>query len=454
MRAAVLLAACTALSTGCDSVFGLERGATEPVRVNVARRYLMNDAAFTSTFEDQPFTVEELPAVEAFTEAGEPLDVELTYPVSSIVIHRPVGERYRVVLRLAAADVPLELQSDLPELTFREEVPRRRTAARSASFTDLHGTVTPSGSVHLSTTGVLERIDLGVAGPYVARPAYMLDSTLGDRAYFTRFGMLGSANTITQLAEVDIRMSVGANLRDVVLIDTVQNYCAHVTAQTTEELARVTARYPTYTTQAGTAWQLLATPSLEIRPNVLYTLAYQALAGSDVDVRYLNPFRGFATLFNLGVQRARKVDEVLTLFVGTTTMYRFPEDLECAPRILTSGVGAVPAGARLAGTALDTDRVEIQLASPLLLEYDAEGPADLFVAHLDDVTAGARRLRSYVGAHPRFAIAPELLVPGNTYVFQIFARTGYPGAAGGDFAEISFPHSTGYGHSSLFTVAN
>ena len=451
MRARCFVAI-AALMPACDLAFGLERD-EEAVSVELTRRYLFNDPAFSATRLDEGFSIEQLPNIEVFTEDGQRLDLDIAYPVRTLSFQRPPGARYRLVLHVPEQGQPLEIQTSAASVRVRVVVHHRPDAAPSASFTTLSGLVTPSGPTTLYTTGFGGVYDLGFGAAYTARPAFMLDATRFDRAHFVRYGTVGTVSTITLAGHVDVRMQPGSNDAPVELLPPQTTYCAHVTLDHAAEQARLASAYPDYTLGPSDGWAIYASPSLDDVPSVLYLLASPVLRQLPADAQFAVPFGGFRPVLNMGAQRARKATDVVTLFAGTTSFAEAPLASDCAPATIEAAPVAIAKRAQLDGVPLDRDDVVIARRAVHVLAFEADGPGEMFELNLDDVTSGQRSMRHYAAAEPRFVIDGALLEPGRTYVAQLGVRRGTPDAGTGDFASVVYPHATSYGASSLFTIA-
>jgi len=83
----------------------------------------------------------------------------------------------------------------------------------------------------------------------------------------------------------------------------------------------------------------------------------------------------------------------------------------------------------------------------------AMGGADDAVVTLYRIEAAAPvPVHRYVTTSTTIAIEPGVLVPGSTYVFQIALRTGYPGAAAGDYRTVTYPLAMTRLFAATFTV--
>jgi hypothetical protein len=254
---------------------------------------------------------------------------------------------------------------------------------------------------------------------------------------------------------------------------TPQDRCVTLNLPRETELARVQASSPFSTTMTTSAssWNVTAVPFAAYGPTAGIPIVIQAnatLEDQSIKVLYANPYpEDQLALMNAIFRRTATLTGATTgtvLTYGTTQSYQVPtaSSSACASLGMTANI-AMPSPLTLGGSLLDTDNqtIAIDRSGPdIPLEFaPTSGNADDWMTILSEVTVvgtatTATQIRLYSTLAPSVMIDPTLLVVGHSYLFETYARLGYPNAATRDYKAIAYPFGTGVVYSSIFTVGS
>ncbi len=230
----------------------------------------------------------------------------------------------------------------------------------------------------------------------------------------------------------------------------VPNGCVHVTADLENLVERLTEAAPPATDAAFTKnWAVVAVPAKEIGVLGQNILAGAAINDADdfiveADAPYFDPFidhdplavgsASVKTLLNLPNATEKAI------FASFTVVTEAPPGDECEPAVVASNA-AFANDPVLGGIPLVTNeqKVPIQRPGSTVLTWETDGgDVDFFEVQLREVTVLDGRVvlepvRNFRTREPRVAISEALLRTNRRYLLTLSLRTGYPGAAAGDY---------------------
>jgi hypothetical protein len=251
---------------------------------------------------------------------------------------------------------------------------------------------------------------------------------------------------------------------------TPQDHCVTLGLPRSTELARVQASTPFATSTTGSGWSVAAVPFASVGPGAAIPIVIQAngtIEDQSIKIIYANPYpEDQIASMSAAFRRSALATGATTgvsLSYGTSQMYQVPSSptATCAAITMNANI-AMPSPLTLGGTLLDTDNqmLEIDRSGPISLEFaPIGGVADDWITLLDEVTVVAgvttvTELRQYSTLTPSVIIDPKLLISGRSYLFETYARVGFPNAATRDYKTVAYPFGTGVVYSSIFTIGN
>ena len=448
---------------GCASVFGLDPVDDVTITGTWLRQYAFNNANHTPVTEARPYSSSELFDIEVRTEEDAAVDIDFDYATGAFSFRAP-ATRYRLKARRQSGQL-FELQSSAPELAILDTAYVRPNTIAAGPGTRITGTITPAAPyTHLVTTGVWTLTALPEApGSYDLswENRGLLSAAGYDRIYFTRFSTLPEAldaSVVVAAGTIDVEMADRiATTANVTLSPIAQPYCVNVKVARRAELARITARHPDLTENDVTAWNLYASPDLDLGVGMLFFLAVGNNACEDCTVRYATPFAGFRTVGNLGAQRQLTLPDPyrVTRFAGITLFKAIEDSITCEPYVIEGGQVAIPANFHIDGRALVVDGDMLASRGKLVeVTWDSDAPAEMYQVLLVEAVAPGMtsNIIRIITTEPRALVDAALLKSGHAYYFQVGAYVGFPNASSGDFAVVTYPYAGGYGSSPLFVV--
>lgn len=440
-----------------------------------------NDATHVPVTADQP-----MPglAVQLLDDAGTASDVAVGSD-GTFSFQAAPGAPYRLAVQSEIQLQPVEYLLDASALDLAPTLVGHYPRAIAPPGTTLTANVAAApatGLAVIASIGLWTQIvrSTGTNGAFtvdwsqagsVSGPMGLLDASAFDRAYWTNLDGVGSYYATTAACSEDFTMVAGTdNTLSCTAAAVPFDRCTHVVAHADAETMRLAAAAPTSYAAPFWRWVLFAVPAPALGPIGGLTLAYYTYTSGDLDlpVTFGNPFPGHDVSLAMQHFRSRTIAlpgaAELTIYASTQHFVRPAGD--CTTASETSGSIAIPTTPVLDGVTLADDGVELALdrTAQHVVTWDVASPGstDYWAVRLYTVAAPANQTtlalaRSWITEHHAVTIDPGVFVKGATYLIEIDAVTGYPGAAHGDFRTTSYPAAT-YAVSSIpsgtFVVTN
>ena len=290
--------------------------------------------------------------------------------------------------------------------------------------------------------------------------------TVGSGGTGSYWAMIGSFNQMVTMTNGSPLTITGS------ITPTPADLCVALTLPRQTEVNRVIASngFGSANASAGASgWDVLSTPRADLNPSAGITLVF-ANVGTVVDetltIAYANPYPEDQVAFMNAVFRrtATVQGATLALNYGTSQYAQVPTaGMSTCANVALDATIAMPSIPTFGGTLLDTDGATVPIDRSGLVELDfaptTGGSADDWVILLYEVsnagtTLSTTQLRQYSTLGPSVQIDPSVLVAGHMYLFETYARVGYPNASMRDYRMIDYPFGTGVGYSAVFVVGN
>jgi hypothetical protein len=462
----VRLALVLLVLTGCDQVWGLERGpadasgAARVVSGRIVRRFMSNDASLQPVVETVPYMNADAPTV---TFHGEDIPVGWSAVEGIFTFTVPGQTAYQLMFDGA------EYQLTADTVALDTIIPGHANAQDPDPATVLKLLSTPplvdQANVYVITTGVFSvtkpvtvtsgeyQMSWAAAG-FRGQPG-RLDAAANDRGWLVQFeNVAGGYERMTQVMPFTTTLAMpGEHTVSGTPSALAPASCATIDAPLVAEAARLVAMHPGFVAGAR-SWSMFTAPRPEYGLSALFTLV---LSGPTLaaEVHYGNPFAGHSTLLAYATSAQSPSPTG-----GSATTYSFDliaDSATCAPHVLPIGV-TVPQRPVFARVPLVDDvTVGIAAGDPLELTWDDSAgalPSTGYDVRLIDASRTKPVvLRSIYTAERRAVIDPALLENGVTYRFSIVGTTHQPDRVTGDFTKRIYPYAMAELVTGTFTVS-
>ncbi len=425
------------LCAGCQQILGIE----DPVVAVDAAQAEVTGRAGVIRVDDQTNGATQEPSAtlpRAFTLDGEELVVN-THG-DGFAFSLPVDAPYRLVIddqheyQLASRHVEAFVARVGHGSGSPITLPTQLTIAVSNAST--------ASYAYIQTSGIRTRFyPLGQTStivvpwqsttPVGGDPVRALSST-DDRVWYNGYTVAGPTAVMTLAGSGTVALANGASDAMAIAATPVAlDRCVDIDAGVGAELARV-GNVPGSTDPQG-AWYVLAIPSPTDSPLGEFVLASGTGTGA-TRVTYGDPFPAAGHLALLdarvlvdGAQQRTLTYQLLTSIVGCDT-------------VSINGSVEIAGPASVDGRSIATSMI---LRGPLRsVEWTVRAPGDIddYLIEIRNVVAN-RLVRSIRTVARHAALDPTWFSPGESYTITIISRAGVPGAAGGDFRGIRYPHA-------------
>ena len=327
------------------------------------------------------------------------------------------------------------------------------------------------GQWTLTPANLMSEIDWRAATPTGGFDVGLLDSAT-DRLFALQYadgvlvqGQAAIARVAT--AAVDMRDGDRVDLSDSAPLPQVPDTCVRLDASNESMVSRFADALGDGYGAPQRQWSIAAVPSLETQVVGAATLtaASATMFEFSVEAPFTDPFPNHALLVNASAAARRSVTlgpaatgEVIDAVVQAYPANRADKCDSNAVSLVDDGI-AIVTSVELDGIALASDQQIVSVPRPddVKVAWTSSGATDYYDVQLVEVVEESGKLRFDVGRGFRtrlqeISIAESLLVRGHFYVIRVFAITGSPAAAEGNYLDVTYPTSRSVHTSRVFRV--
>ncbi len=481
------------LSCGSDLLcHGGTQDCSELVTGSFGHQLITNDGSGNPLETDVPYGADQLDVDAILVDTAAVPTISFDDDSFSFSRSGP-DEAYRLSVRpQAETTVSTETQDSVPSLAlwspYFGRISRSGVNKPTLITFNVSGAPVAPNRAYVSSTGLRTFTQMSVGSNAVfdwntAASLYgatgLLASADGDVRWYTRYaetvGPQATASywSITGAYHGLFTLTNGQPLTVTgAITPTPSDHCVTLTLPRQTEVNRVVASNGFGSGSGVTtasAWNISSTPFADLSPTAGTTIVFPNVAtvvDEDLDITYANPYPEDQVAVMNGVFRRTVALQGATvaLSYGTTQYAVVPTAaISTCANVAMNATIAMPSIPTFGGTVLDTDGATVAFDRSGLVELDfastSGGDADDWVIVLFEVTVSGTalamtELRLYSTLGPSVQIDPTVLVQGHMYIFQTYARVGYPQAASRDYRTIGYPFGTGVGYSSVFVVGD